>query len=40
MKVIEGLDLRKADPGKYTFSGAPLKMKTDRAPIRAFLIQS
>jgi arylformamidase len=38
MTVIEGLDLRKADAGKYTFSGTPLKMRTDGAPMRAVLI--
>lgn len=39
MTVIEGLDLRKADPGKYTFSGMPLKTGTDGAPMRAVLIE-
>lgn len=38
MNVIEGLDLSGADPGSYTFSGMPLKMETDGAPMRAVLI--
>lgn len=40
MTVIEGLDLSGAEAGKYTFSGMPLKMKTDGAPMRAILIDS
>lgn len=38
MNVIEGLTLRRVDPGKYTFAGAPLKMEADGSPIRAVLI--
>jgi arylformamidase len=38
MTVIEGLDLSKVKGGKYTFSGMPLKMHTDGAPMRAVLI--
>lgn len=40
MTVIEGLDLRDADPGHYTFSGTPLKMDTDGSPMRAVLIET
>ncbi|MFB6115387.1 MAG: cyclase family protein [Candidatus Nanohalobium sp.] len=36
--VIEGLDLRDVEPGTYEFSGMPLKMETDGAPMRAVLI--
>lgn len=39
MTVIEGLDLSEVEVGKYTFSGMPLKMRTDGAPIRAILIK-
>ena len=39
MNVIEGLDLRKAKPGDYLFSGTPIKTDTDGSPIRAVLIQ-
>lgn len=39
MKVIEGLDLRDVEPGKYTFSGTPLKIEADGAPVRAVLIE-
>jgi arylformamidase len=39
MCVIEGLDLRGVEPGNYEFSGMPLKMETDGAPMRAVLIQ-
>jgi arylformamidase len=39
MNVIEGLDLRDAEPRKYTFSGTPLKLDTDGAPMRAILIK-
>lgn len=39
MTVIEGLDLRDVEPGKYIFSGMPLKMETDGAPMRAALIE-
>jgi arylformamidase len=39
MNVIEGLDLRDSEPGKYTFSGTPLKLDTDGAPMRAVLIK-
>lgn len=39
MTVIEGLDLREAEPGDYEFSGVPLKMDTDGAPMRAVLIR-
>lgn len=39
MTVIEGLDLREVNSGSYIFSGAPLKMDTDGAPMRAALIQ-
>lgn len=38
MTVIEGLDLRNVEPGNYEFSGMPLKMETDGAPMRAVLI--
>ena len=38
MTVIEGLDLRDVDPGNYTFSGQPIKLETDGAPLRAILI--
>lgn len=38
MTVIEGLDLRDAEPGDYEFSGVPLKMETDGAPMRAVLV--
>lgn len=38
MCVIEGLDLRDVSPGEYVFSGMPLKMETDGAPMRAVLI--
>ncbi|MFB6291784.1 MAG: cyclase family protein [Candidatus Nanohaloarchaea archaeon] len=38
MTVIEGLNLQDTEPGKYTFSGMPLKMNTDGAPMRAVLI--
>jgi len=38
MAVIEGLDLENVDDGSYTFSGMPLKMETDGAPLRAVLI--
>lgn len=37
--VIEGLDLREAEAGKYTFSGIPLNIKADGAPMRAALIK-
>lgn len=40
MTVIEGLDLSEAGAGKYTFSGMPLKMNTDGAPMRATLIRN
>lgn len=39
MTVIEGLDLSEAKAGEYTFSGMPLKMHTDGAPMRAALIK-
>lgn len=39
MTVIEGLDFSDAEPGEYTFSGMPLKMHTDGAPMRAALIK-
>lgn len=39
MNVIEGLDLRDIEPGNYIFSGMPLKMETDGAPLRAALIE-
>ncbi|MEF8880819.1 MAG: cyclase family protein, partial [Candidatus Nanohaloarchaea archaeon] len=38
MNVIEGLDLREVEPGNYIFSGAPIKIESDGAPIRAILI--
>jgi len=38
MTVIEGLDLENAESRTYTFSGMPLKMDTDGAPMRAVLI--
>lgn len=38
MTLIEGLDLSDAEEGRYTFSGIPLKMDTDGAPMRAVLI--
>lgn len=38
--VIEGLDLRKIRPGRYTLACLPLKIKDgDGAPARAFLIE-
>jgi arylformamidase len=40
MTVIEGLDLSEPESGKYTFSGMPLKMHTDGAPVRAVLIRN
>ena len=40
MTVIEGLDLSDAGAGKYTFTGMPMKMNTDGAPIRAALIRN
>jgi len=39
MAVFEGLNLREVEPGKYVFSGFPLKMDTDGAPARAVLIE-
>lgn len=39
MTVIEGLDLDDAEAGNYKFSGFPLKMDTDGAPLRAVLIE-
>lgn len=39
MTVIEGLDLRKVKPGKYVFSGMPVKIEADGAPMRATLIK-
>lgn len=39
MAVIEGLALENAEARKYTFSGFPLKMDTDGAPLRAVLIE-
>lgn len=39
MTVIEGLRLNFVEPGNYTFSGFPLKMDTDGAPMRAVLIE-
>lgn len=39
MSVIEGLDLSGVEAGKYTFSGMPLKIRTDGAPVRAVLIE-
>lgn len=39
MTVIEGLDLQDAEPDRYTFSGMPLKLDTDGAPMRAVLIR-
>lgn len=39
MTVIEGLRLNDAKPGSYKFSGFPLKMDTDGAPMRAVLIE-
>ena len=38
MTVIEGLDLGNAEAGNYIFSGMPLKMRTDGAPMRAVII--
>jgi arylformamidase len=40
MNVVEGLDLRDVEPREYIFSGMPLKMKTDGAPMRAVLIEN
>ncbi len=38
--AIEGLDLRKVEPGEYTLACLPLKIKDgDGAPARAFLIK-
>ncbi len=38
--VIEGLDFRKIEPGRYTLACLPLKIKDgDGAPARAFLIK-
>ncbi len=38
--IVEGLDLRKAKPGKYTFVGLPLRLDTpDGAPMRAVLVR-
>ncbi|HTY89896.1 MAG TPA: cyclase family protein [Methanocella sp.] len=38
--VIEGLDFRKIEPGRYTLACLPLKIRDgDGAPARAFLIQ-
>ncbi|MFB6209023.1 MAG: cyclase family protein [Candidatus Nanohaloarchaea archaeon] len=39
MTVIEGLNLSEVEPGVYTFSGFPLRMDTDGAPMRAVLIR-
>jgi arylformamidase len=39
MNVIEGLNLKNADPGQYIFSGMPLNIEADASPIRAVLIQ-
>ena len=39
MNVIEGLDLRDVEPGSYIFSGMPLKIEADGAPLRAALIE-
>ncbi|EGQ43001.1 MAG: putative metal-dependent hydrolase [Candidatus Nanosalina sp. J07AB43] len=38
MNVIEGLDLRNVEPDTYIFSGMPIKIDTDGAPMRAVLI--
>lgn len=38
MTVIEGLDLSGIKSGNYVFSGMPLKIEADGAPIRAALI--
>lgn len=38
MCVVEGLDLRDVSLREYVFSGMPLKMETDGAPMRAVLI--
>lgn len=40
MTVIEGLKLSDVEADTYTFSGIPLKMKTDGSPMRAVLIQN
>jgi len=38
--VIEGLDFRKVEPGRYTLACLPLKIKDgDGAPARALLIK-
>jgi arylformamidase len=39
MCVIEGLDLSGVEGGEYVFSGAPVKIGSDGAPIRAFLVE-
>lgn len=36
--VFEGLDLREAHAGRYTFVGLPLKVEADGAPARAILV--
>lgn len=38
MTVIEGLDLEDAEERKYTFSGFPINLETDGAPLRPVLI--
>ncbi len=39
--IVEGLDLSRVTPGRYTFIGPPLRFKgLDSSPIRAVLIRS
>jgi arylformamidase len=38
--VVEGLDLRGIEPGRYWFCAAPIKLVgSDGAPVRAFLVE-
>ena len=39
MTVIEAVDLKEAEEKKYTFSGFPLKISADGAPLRAVLME-
>lgn len=36
--ILESLDLKKTEPGKYLLSAAPLKIDGDGSPVRACLI--
>jgi arylformamidase len=38
ISVIEGVDLSGVESGEYVFSGTPLKISSDGAPMRAILI--